>query len=793
MNKKQLFLVLAALATVVAAAGAVFFSLQADTDGSGSEVALAAAQGSPAVTDINYTGPVGETPAVTEAQPATSAPSLAGAPEKRAIANPKTRSSLSDLAAVMDGEGSEAARRFAEQRGLKYGDGRVQVVIEANDPAAAAAAVTAVGGLVETANDGLVQASVPVPRLEDIAASAAVEYVREPKVPALAALSEGVADIGADAWHGAGGDGAGVKVAVIDLGFQGYQDLISAGELPAGLTTASFRGDGDITGGGETHGSACAEIVYDIAPGAQYYLINFTTDVELANAIDYVIAQDIDVVSASWTFFGEFRGNGEGPINDLVQSAHDSGAFWSNVAGNAAEDHWGGSYTDNDGDGWHEYVPGDETNDLNVAAGTVINVYLTWDRWPVTDQDYDMYLYHESNPDQPVAASDGYQGGSQTPTEHIYYTVPPGKSGRYSIKIKNYSAAGDANLNLLTYPLHLEHQVAASSLAGQPADSPYAMTVGAVPVNGTALEVFSSRGPTLDGRTKPDIVAPDRITTITFGPSGFWGTSASAPHAAGAGALVKQVHPGFTPAQVMSYLEARATDLGAPGKDNLYGSGKLDLGPLPDQEPPVITSVMPSGDLDAEETIISVDYGDTGSGIDAGSVAVTLDGILLAGCTVTATNASCPVGPLQGGAHVIGGSVADNEGNITPISGSFTVTCFQPSLSLDEPRPFWASYQDYVIRELSITYAFCNEGANDAAAITTVGSESTNGVILVTDLPLLLGDLLRGVPEPNCIDITYRYLVPFGVESFKTTTYVTASGPCDGSYYYPGPYVGPGN
>jgi len=117
-------------------------------------------------------------------------------------------------------------------------------------------------------------------------------------------------------------------------------------------------------------------------------------------------------------------------------------------------------------------------------------------------------------------------------------------------------------------------------------------TVGAISWRDWAygpLEPYSSQGPTNASRfaaprTKPDIAAPDKVSTLTYGPEGFPGTSASAPHVAGAAALVWADNPGVGSAWVRTYLENNAVDLGPFGKDNLYGAGKLSL-PAPSPQP----------------------------------------------------------------------------------------------------------------------------------------------------------------------------------------------------------------
>ena len=58
---------------------------------------------------------------------------------------------------------------------------------------------------------------------------------------------------------------------------------------------------------------------------------------------------------------------------------------------------------------------------------------------------------------------------------------------------------------------------------------------------------------------------------------GFAGTSAAAPHVAGAAVLVKQAYPNYTPDQLQQFLEDNADDLGTVGKDNVYGAGLVHL------------------------------------------------------------------------------------------------------------------------------------------------------------------------------------------------------------------------
>lgn len=98
---------------------------------------------------------------------------------------------------------------------------------------------------------------------------------------------------------------------------------------------------------------------------------------------------------------------------------------------------------------------------------------------------------------------------------------------------------------------------------------------------GWSLAYFSSRGPTLDGRIKPDICAPGvRISSAMAGSTdryvAYSGTSMSSPYVAGVVALMLEANPYLTVAQVKDHLYAAAEDWGPMGRDNEYGYGRLN-------------------------------------------------------------------------------------------------------------------------------------------------------------------------------------------------------------------------
>ncbi len=633
---------------------------------------------------------------------------------------------------------------FAAGRGLSVVNSLARVVIRTKPELVpiVKSRVEALGGTFEMSATGLVLARVPVSALESLAAASEVSVVRRPQAPTLfQTTSQGLNVIGGPTWHQAGHKGAGVKVAVLDVGFEGYESLMGT-ELPQIPDAQIVSFSGDITGGGEKHGTAVAEIVFDIAPEADLYLVNASNEVELESAVQWLIDHHINVINASWGYPCGGPLDGTGWTNALVKRAADAGILWVNAAGNFAQRHWSGTFSDTNNNGWHNFSPTEDANVVYMASGDEIETCMEWDDWTKKDQDYDLYVWDSSG--SIVASSTDDQSGPDTHDPQEFLSFTASSAGYYYIGIKNDRTTRNSTFHLYAYPqgsecaietvsgtgsksngtlaeirafrdqvlrssafgrslitsyyqhspevvrilrLHpllaiealrlvraskpavssvvgirsgdlmrsrfaiseeyvasvdrfLDHLVtvaspalrdslralraklALSGAAGQtadqywewllkqepidsavplalfpdsgymrytsaatslvpPADSPYAFTVGAANWASDALEEFTSQGPTSDGRLKPDIAAPDGVCTVTIADcaaDGFLGTSAAAPHVAGAAALVRQVYPSASLADLRNFLTGRAVDLAPAGPDNQSGAGRLSLG-----------------------------------------------------------------------------------------------------------------------------------------------------------------------------------------------------------------------
>jgi hypothetical protein len=128
--------------------------------------------------------------------------------------------------------------------------------------------------------------------------------------------------------------------------------------------------------------------------------------------------------------------------------------------------------------------------------------------------------------------------------------------------------------------------------------------VGNINAGSDLLHGSSSRGPTpcAGDSIKPEVVAPGvLIRSVYRGHDSLYGvltgTSMASPHVAGAAAILRQVAPNATPAEIKQALFVSATDKGAPGEDNLYGNGLINIPAAADS----LSAIMGGPDLRVED------------------------------------------------------------------------------------------------------------------------------------------------------------------------------------------------
>jgi hypothetical protein len=430
---------------------------------------------------------------------------------------------------------------------------------------------------------------VPAQRLTALFKLFPNERLRAP-IPAFPAYGEGsivsqsVALTGAEGYQAVGLDGSGQKVAIVDLGFIGLNSTIAAGELPAGTVAVDFTGTGIEAG--TVHGVGVAEHVADMAPGAQLYCIRVSDEVSLQQAADYIALNNIRIANHSVAWMIASYYDGTGLINDIINDSHDNdGVFWAVSSGNFGRKHWRGSWTDTDIDKYLEFSGSDEQITLSGTSATV-TIFLNWNQYGAITSNLDLYVRDKNGTTQSRVVY------TDRPAEAVSFNYSSSLAP-YTVQVKLISGSSSGlDVTLFSFNHDFNYFLSASSIA-DPASADGAFTVGAVSHtawNNTnpAIRNYSSRGPSNDGRLKPDLVAPDGTSSKTY--SSATGTSFSSPTTAGAAALLLDENGALNATDITGILHAQAIDVGTTGPDNVYGYGKLQL-PLIDSDADQLSNV----------------------------------------------------------------------------------------------------------------------------------------------------------------------------------------------------------
>ncbi|MEH6421089.1 S8 family serine peptidase, partial [Pseudomonas sp. CGJS7] len=289
------------------------------------------------------------------------------------------------------------------------------------------------------------EALVPLARLEWVAALDSVGQIGLMALPDLDVTSDGLAASGVDTLRGLGNyaglaadlrrelRGDGMTVAIIDqFGSNAIAGLQAADEWPRNtaqnpnklVQTAS--GDGNAFGAGQgSHGNAVTEIVYDIAPNANFRLYDMRRTSDWVSAIQNAANLNsrnevqgeprAQVISFSLGLGGQSSGDGSGTGSDIkglydaISAAKANGVLLIKSAGNEAQSYWDADSTAGAGNAVaQDFVAGnvnangaailDDVNilrygsnwgdcvpvgvaDADIADQLAFNVRTTWNDW----------------------------------------------------------------------------------------------------------------------------------------------------------------------------------------------------------------------------------------------------------------------------------------------------------------------------------------------------------------------------------------------------------------------------
>lgn len=432
-------------------------------------------------------------------------------------------------------------------------------------------------------------------------------------------------------------DGTGITIGIISDSFDAFGEAdadVQAGELPGRSNPNRYLSSVQVLKDdpeGIDEGRAMAQIIHDVAPGAELLFYGPTSVTDFARGIDELVEAGADIIVDDLGF-GEQPFFQDGPVSQAAARAVQQGVTFISAAGNYGNASYesefrssgqqfnvsGITYEAHDFDPETEIdifqsitVPGFSDLDfvfnwsepfrsfgLGAGASTDLDLFLmSQPRLPQSQQDPALVSAsledNIGNDPQEFLSASNRSGGDRD-----YYLVVGKQQGINNspepdvIKWIDFEDVG----SIYEYVNEFFGQSANSTVYGHP-NAEEAIAVGAVRFDRTpafgadtiAPRTFTSLGGTpilFDTagnelrtpliRRKPQLIGPDGVSTTVVDFETFPGTSAAAPHLAAVVALMLERAGGsgqLSPAEIRDILEVSTLDVGAPGVDSISGNG----------------------------------------------------------------------------------------------------------------------------------------------------------------------------------------------------------------------------
>ncbi len=380
-----------------------------------------------------------------------------------------------------------------------------------------------------------------------------------------------------------------IDVAIFEFGF----DRAAVEELvdPSRVRYHTFRQDNRIegTGGADAlHGVATLKAMVEYLPeNATIHLVNFNTEPEFQQALRFAVDElnaRVLTCSVSWAnAYDDYDGTSF--FSQNIEETLGEKAALVVAAGNFAESHWESTFNDANGDGAHDFSQQDSYLELELSSSRRYNLLLSWDEWTAPNRDLDIEILDARG--EPLFdrygrpyASRNLQADGQfaEPLERIRGFRPP-FAGTQKYRLRVLSATPERTRpSPPAFELYIYPPPVSAAPAAQPASSlasgiATTRSQHVIPVGASGFK-HSSRGPTNDGRVRPDFSTRG---ALEYSSRRFEGTSFATPRVAAALGSVLARHPEWTLEQAVTYLRQFVTPADPGNKDNVIGWGTLDL------------------------------------------------------------------------------------------------------------------------------------------------------------------------------------------------------------------------